>query len=102
MHCWVAHLSSTLQVYMTGFLTMLPVTGKLKFSKMSLKHPNLYLYETLTEDMVQFLITATLPTYILTMLASTVRQGELFPGEIFLTKICVSISVLLNIAVSVK
>ena len=91
-----------LQVDTTGFPTVLPVTGKLKLSKMPLKHPNLYLYGTLTEDMVQFLINAALPTYISTTLASMVRQGELFPGEIFLTKICVSISVLLDIAVSVK
>lgn len=77
----------------------LPVIGKLRLSKMPLKHSNLYLCGTLTEDMVQFLVIA---PCISAMLAWIVRQGELFPGEIFLAKICVSISVLLNIAVSVK
>ena len=38
----------------------LPVIGKLKPSKMPLKHPNRYLYGTLTEDMVQLLIIAVL------------------------------------------
>lgn len=79
----------------------LPVTGKLKLSKMPLKN-KLYLYQALTEDYSSVLNNRSIAACISVMLGSIVRQGELFPGETVLIKIHVSISAPLNIAVSVK
>lgn len=99
---WLIYLSHGPGIYDWFLNCDFPVTSKLILSKMPLKHPKLYLYGTLTKDYGSILNNCNVATYISVMLASIVRQGELFPGEIALPKICVSISVLSNIAVSVK
>lgn len=49
--------------------------------EMPLKHPNLYLSGTLTEDDGSIHNNCCVTAYISGMLASVVGQGDLFPGE---------------------
>lgn len=73
---WLIYLSHVTGLYGWFLNRDLPVIGKLKFSKMPLKHPSLYLCRTLTKDYSSILNNCSCAADISVVLASVVGQGE--------------------------